>query len=499
MAKQKQPRISRKKFVGLGLSAALLSSSVSPFVAKAQTVNFMAASSAKLSQYCRGDGTDETDQINKCLAENLFVEVDEPPAGVGYGFRAYGLGGGGLLLRSGHEILGQGANSKFLRVGKWDTGGKCFRNENHNNGDSSIKLNNLYIRGYRYRRDVPDIDSDSDSTGISIRANDPAKWCENIELTNVQVHDWPGVSIRVANGSNVTLTDVKSVNPSRGGIQFRTSKDMHLLRVLSADAGDDAIAFNVTNVATNSNNRPIYGITMDRCESYTRTDPQYGAALKFGGAREALVKNSIFRYSKNAQVTLMTFPGFNPRDIQVNDCKMLGGGQHSYSIRANEASLISARGNYMHRPAAYCVNVMTLDGRAATFDVTITGNTLSLPGTTRHINVQENLQGVNTEGNTLIYEYTTPPTLKLVDPKPGSSVTGPVKIIEALAKASVSKRDNDLRKSDVRLYINGVRVTTFDYYSSGTLIKQRPELRRGSNTIKVAFTLVGTTSSTSWT
>ena len=102
-----QAEISRGKFLGMGLSAALLSSGIAPFVAKAQTVNFGAATTGRLSAYCRGDGSDETYQIRKCLQENLFVEIDEPPGGVGYGFHINGTDGG-LLLRSGQEINGRG-------------------------------------------------------------------------------------------------------------------------------------------------------------------------------------------------------------------------------------------------------------------------------------------------------------------------------------------------------------------------------------------------------
>lgn len=201
----------------MGLSAALLSSGIYPFVAKAQTVNFNAATSAKLSDYCRGDGSDETNKINEVLANNLYVEIDEPPAGVGYGIRAYGSDGGGVLLRSGHEINGRGANSKILRVGKWQRNGHCLKNKDYLRGDSSIKLNNIYVEGFRDKPDVPNVDSDADNTGINIKAQVEGAWCEDIQLTGVQVHNWPGVAIRIRNGSNVTFTDVKSKNPSRGG------------------------------------------------------------------------------------------------------------------------------------------------------------------------------------------------------------------------------------------------------------------------------------------
>lgn len=399
----KQIKVSRREFVGLGLSAALLSSGISPFVAKAQTVNFNAATTGKLSDYCRGDGSDETEQIQKCFSEHLFVEIDEPPAGVGYGIRGHAYNGGGVYMWPGQEVNGRGANSKLLRVGKWQKDGKCLFNLYKNTGASSIKLNNIYIEGFRHKSDVPNIDSDADSTAIAIRAREAGKWCNDIQLTGVQVHNWPGKSINIRNGSNVTFRDVKSVNPARGGITFYTSKNLNLLRVKSFDSGDDAFAFYAEGVPGKpATTRYSYGITMKYCQSYTRYNPQYGAALKFEGAREALVTNSRFSHAKNSLVYLASYPGgFHPTDIRVYDCKMLGGRRHSFQIVAGRARLISARRNYMYRPAGNCVFIRTPKGGGSTFDVTITGNTLVKPGSGKFIVVQDNISGVYTKRNTL--------------------------------------------------------------------------------------------------
>lgn len=483
----------RGQFIGMGLSAALLYSAVSPFAAKAKTVRFGMATTGRLSDYCRGDGRDETAEINRCFADHLFVEVDEPPAGIGYGFHANGPGGG-IVLRSGHEVNGRGAASKFLRVGAWERNCKGLINENQPDGDSSIKLNNLYIKGFRDRPDVPNIDSNSDATGIAIRAANADSWCRDISLTGVEVHNWPGVAMRFNSGWGVHLTDVKSMNPARGGVQFRTSRDMSLLRVTSGDSGDDAIAFNTDS---HFGSGAISGITMDRCVSYTRKDPQWGAGLKFGGATDALVTNSTFSYAKNALVTIGTFPGFDPRNIRVNNCRMLGGEQHSFEVRANHAAGISARGNYMHNPKASCVAVSTMDRKPATFDVTVTDNTLSSPGSTHHITVQENLKGVHTSGNHLIYEYTTAPRLRLESPKPGSRVSSPVKKLQAYARASVSNSKNDLRKGNVKLFINNHRAN-FDYYKSGAVVRNKPRLRRGKNKVRLEVSFVGKTTQKSW-
>src|SRR5215204_6357377 len=79
MCEPDQAKVSRGKFLGMGLSAVLITSGVAPFVAKAQTVNFGAATTGKLSDYCRGDGSDETYQIRQYLKEHMYVEINEPP------------------------------------------------------------------------------------------------------------------------------------------------------------------------------------------------------------------------------------------------------------------------------------------------------------------------------------------------------------------------------------------------------------------------------------
>jgi hypothetical protein len=496
-----EAEISRSRFLGLGLSAALLSSGVSPFVAKAQTVNFGAATSGKLSSYARGDGSDETEQINKCLRENLVVEIDEPPAGVGYGFSIYGSNGG-LLLKSGHELYGQGVNSKLLRVGKWQRNGIGLRNSNKMDGNSSIKLNNIYIDGFRGKSDVPDIDSNADSTGIAIRALPFDKWCEELVFTNVEVHNWPGVAIRVRKGSKVTYTDVKSVNPARGGIIFVSSKHIHLLRTKSVGSGDDAIAFySGTPFASDHQTpyRPTYGITVDRCESGTRMNPQFGAAIKFLGAREALVTNSTFRHAKNSLVCLGTSyeGGLHPVDIRILDCRMLGGMKHSFQIIAGGARLIRAKRNYMYGPRESCVYVRSLKGEARTFDVGVTDNTLVKPGSGKYIYVQENLSGVYTKGNRLLSSDARP-TISNVSPGPGSKINDTTPRIKATVKDEVT----NLSKSNIRLYVGTKAIprSSFSYDRTKNLLSYTsPKLSPGRKSVKVVATdAAGNRSAKSW-
>jgi len=500
MCELDQAKISRGKFFGLGLSAALLSSGIAPYVAKAQTVNFGASTSGKLSDYCRGDGSDETDQIRKCLREHLFVEIDEPPAGVGYGFHIDGSDGG-LLLRSGQEINSQGANSKLLRVGKWARNRIGLRNYDRINGNSSIKLNNVYIEGFRNRSDIPYVDSDSDSTGISIRAIAADKRCRYIELTGVEVHNWPGVSFRNRNVAHVKYTDVKSVNPARGGITFNTSNDIKLLRARSINSGDDAIAFYAAGYRHNNPtpNRPTHGITVDQCESYTRENPQFGAAIKFRGAREALVTNSTFRHSKGSSVFLKTeYPGaLHPVDIRIRDCRMRGSMRNSFHIVADGARLISVRRNYMYKPAQNCVYICSLDGMRHTFDVNITDNTMVDPGSGRYAYVEEGISGVSITGNRQLSSDARP-RISNVSPAPGSTTRDATPTIRATVRDSVT----NLSKYNTKLYFGGKAIsrTSFNYDRIKNLLTYTtPKLSRGKKTVKIVATdAAGNTSRKTW-
>lgn len=495
-----QARISRGKFLGFGLSAALISSGVAPFVAKAQTVNFGAATSGKLSDYCRGDGSDETYQIRQCLKEHMYVEIDEPPGGVGYGFHINGTDGG-LLLRSGQEINGRGANSKLLRVGRWERNKIGLRNKDRINGNSSIKLNNVYIEGFRNRSDIPDLDSESDSSGISIRAIAADKRCEYIEFTGVEVRNWPGVSFRNRNVSHVNYTDVKSVNPARGGITFNTSNDIKLLRTKSINSGDDAIAFYAAGYRhmNPTLNRPTHGITVDQCESYTRETPQFGAAIKFRGAREALVTNSTFRRSKMSSVFLKTeYPGaLHPVDIRIRDCRMRGTIRNSFHIVADGARLISIRRNYMYKPGQNCVYIRSLDGQPHTFDVNVTDNTMVDPGSGRYSYVEEGISGVNIAGNRQLLSD-DPPSISNVSPAPNSKITDKTPTIRATVKDSVT----NLSKYNIKLYFDGTAIsqTSFGYDRTRNLLTYTaPRLSIGKKTVKIVATdAAGNTARRTW-
>ena len=484
----------------MGLSAALLSSGIAPFVAKAQTVNFGAATTGRLSDYCRGDGSDETYQIRQCFKEHMYVEIDEPPGGVGYGFHIYGTDGG-LVLRSGQEINGRGASSKLLRVGRWERNSIGLKNIDRINGNSSIKLNNVYIEGFRNRVDVPSLDSESDSTGISVRAIAADQRCRNIEFTGVEVRDWPGVAFRHRNVSGVNYTDVKSVNPARGGITFNTSNDIKLLRVKSINSGDDAIAFYAAGYRhiNPTLNRPSYGITVDQCESYTRKNPQFGASLKFRGAREALVTNSIFRRSKMSSVFLKSeYPGaLHPVDIRIRDCAMRSSTRNAFHIVANKARLIYVRNNYMYKPAQNCVYITSIDGQPHTFDVNITDNTMVDPGTGRYIGVDEGISGVSDTGNRYLLSDDAP-TITNISPVPGSTITDKTPTIRATVEDSVT----NLSKYHIELYFNGKFISrpNFNYdRTRDRLTYTTPKLSTGKKTVKIVATDAGgNTTRRSW-
>ena len=388
-----------------------------------------------------------------------------------------------------------------MRVGRWERNRIGLKNFDRTNGNSSIKLNNVYIEGFRNRSDIPALDSDADSTGISIRAIAADKRCEYVEFTGVEVRNWPGVSFRNRNVSHVVYTDVKSVNPARGGITFNTSNDIKLLRTRSINSGDDAIAFYAAGYRhmNPTANSPTYGITVDQCESYTRETPQFGAALKFRGAREALVTNSTFRRSKMSSVFLKTeYPGaLHPVDIHIRDRTMRGSTRNAFHIVADKARLISVRRNYMYRPGQNCVYIRSLDGQSHIFDVNITDNTMVDPGSGRYSYVEEGISGVSIVGNRQLLSDDAP-TITNISPVPGSTITDKTPTIRATVEDSVT----NLSKYHIELYFNGKFISrpNFNYdRTRDRLTYTTPKLSTGNKTVKIVATdAAGNTTRRSW-
>jgi hypothetical protein len=106
------------------------------------------------------------------------------------------------------------------------------------------------------------------------------------------------------------------------------------------------------------------------------------------------------------------------------------------------------------------------------------------PDSGKHITVQENLSGVDTKGNTLVYSDTTKPTISGMFPQPGSSIARPDPTIKATIKD-----DTILFKSNLKLYVNGNAIPRSDFgYSSWTeklLWYHTPKLDPGEYTVKI--------------
>jgi hypothetical protein len=503
-------RISRKEFVGLGLSSAVMLSSgaISPFVAKAQTVNFSAASSTKLSRHCRGDGTDETAKIQNVLNNYLHVEADEPPGGV-----AYGVGqANGLALRSGQEIDGTGFG-KFRRVGGYKHQQVCFKNNDFVRGNSGIKLNNISIEGRRQGdMTVPRIDSKCQTTGIFFKVHDdsPTEKLRNISLTGVEVHNWPGIGILVLNGKHFHYTDVKCVNPARGGMKWTADcYDINLLRCVSAQTGDVAIGLWATGFVYGAPNKNIpagdlHHVTLTNCASSVRTNAQYGAALMIYGARQVTARGCTLGPALNDVVHInsdtFTAKEYVPSDILIEDCTMLGGRLNSFEVEADRAVRIIARNNHMIRPATNCVHVRSATRGRHNLDVTVTGNTLQSPGRD-HILIDDNVRGVTLSNNELVYDDATHPTISNLEPANNATVTKARPAIKAVVKDN--KDGSGVTKGKITLHVDGRKIDPrkFKYYPySGNLTYVPPRnLRNGKHTAKViAEDRAGNATSRSW-
>lgn len=505
MIRADQIQISRKNFVTLGASVLLLSSAtaLSPFAAKAQTVNFSAASTARLSQFCRGDGSDETAKIQNVFDNYLFVEVDEPPAGI-----AYGIGqAGGARIRSGLEIDGTGFG-KFVRAGNFKRGQACLINSDRNNGNRGIKLHNIKIDGRRNTDpSVPKVDSDNDTTCIAFKVRDGAgEKLSNISFTNVEVRDWPGIGISVVNGKHFNYTDVKNINSARGGIRFTAAcYDINLLRCISENTGDTSFGFWATSFVFGGNNSDLtagdlHDISLTNCRSNTRTNSQYGAALNLYGARSVTARGCTFGPAKNDVVHIhsdtWTSRKYIPKDILIQNCNMLGGKSNSVQILSDNAERVRILDNRISRPLRNCVSIQPVTKGRHRLDVTVANNVLEKPGWD-HINIHTNISGVKTTGNRLIYSDAAKPKITSPEPAPNS------KTKDRTPTVRVKIRDaSEVRKNDIKLFINGKRVPSrkLIYYPSAKLVVYRtPTLRYGKNRVRVTATdIARNTGSRSW-
>jgi hypothetical protein len=485
----------------------LSSNAVSPFVAKAQTVNFNAAASTKLSQHCRGDGKDEAEKIEEVFKNYTFVEVDEPAGGKGYGIGRLQ----GVRMPSGLELDGTGYG-KFIRAGSWKRGQLCLRNSDFTNGNSGIKLNNIRLEGFRTTDPtVPDVDSECDTTGIVLRVLDdtPEEKLRNITLTGVEVHNWPGMGIRVVNGKHMNFTDVKNINSSRDGIRFTAyCYDINLLRCISKKTGDTAFGLWATGFVYGQPNTDIpagdlHDVTLTNCQSSTRLNAQYGAALMIYGARAVTASGCTFGPAKNDVVHVnsdtWTEKEFVPTDILIQNCKMLGGSLNSFEVAADHAVRVEARSNYMSRPARNCVHIKPMTDGVHSLDVRIIDNTLFAPERD-HIVIEPGIKGVTLSGNKLLYDDTTPPAITNVEPAKGSTVTRPRPLIKAVVKDN--NGGSGVTKKGISLYLDGRKIdpSKFNYYQfSGNLTYWPPALTNGKHTVKiVAKDAAGNTGSKSW-
>jgi hypothetical protein len=406
-------KISRKQFVGMGLSVAVLSAGVTPWVAKARTVNFGAATTGKLSAYCRGDGTDEALQIQKCFDENLFVEVDEPPAGVGYGIGSASAWKG-ITMRSGHEIYGPGAApGKFLRVGRWKLDQILLRNQDHVAGNTGIKLRNILIDGRRgaVGEGIPTRAKDNNTTGVMFKVVDTAgEKLSNITLTDVEIRNWPGIAMRTFNAKHVDFQDSKISNPARGGFRFTGAcYDVNLLRCVAEDVGESAFGLWASNVVLSDPDKDIiagdmHDFLLTGCRSNTRNNAEFGSALMLWGAKRITARGCTFGPSKNDVIHInsdtSTSTEYVPKDILIERCKMRGGKANSFKILADYAQRITVRDSLMYRPAEYCVNVSPWGKRKlrAFRDIRIAGNTFVKPGR-GYVKINKRIKGVVLRSN----------------------------------------------------------------------------------------------------
>lgn len=404
-------RMSRKEFIGgvsITAAALLASNAVSPWAAQAQG-DREAAATARLSQFCRGDGSDESGKIQTVFDRYSNVLVDAPPGGVGYG-----IGPAGVRIPSGRLIYGTSASQpgRFVRAGRFQKGQVMFRNSDYTAGNNNIRMRDLVIEGRRNTDpSVPDRDSDNDTTCMRFKVEATGgERLRYVTLERVKVLNWPGIGISTLNGKHFYYTDVQNINSARGGIRFTAScYDIRLTRCISRDTGDTSFGFWTTNFVfddpTSGNiTGDLYNIVLTNCRGGTRSNSQYGAGLMIWGARRVTARGCTFSNAKNDVVHIhddreSRIKYWIPQNILIEDCRIYGGRSNSLQVLADRAENIMVRSNYMERPARNCVSVQPVtQNKPHTLDVSIFNNTLVNPGLL-HIRVDDDVRGVKIRGN----------------------------------------------------------------------------------------------------
>lgn len=409
MTRDRFLRLASATGAGLALSGAA-------WVAKAKTVNAQVATTGKLSSYCRGDGSDETAQIQKCFTENLIVEVDEPPAGFGYGF----AGRSGIQVRSGQTVTGVGANAKLLRVpgtsGTNSSGAPenyCFINKNRGPIEN-VKFENLYIAG-RGRQDLDnywDLTNEDDrmsGAAFSIEtdstpASGPILLSRSITLTDVTVVEWPGQSVKSFNIVGWYATRFYSRNSARGAhVLGNVLRDIRISFCESTESGDDSFALNARERDAKAEDAPFaYDFEISDCKTSGRQSKinagggNAGIAIR-GGRNGSIKRCSVYNTQKDG-IALELYPTegttYQPKEITVYACEIRKAGLDGIGVNAADTNLISLRSNKIYDPGRYGTSWTTPVNGAVRFGQCEDFNTyVASPGVAKRY-IESNISGI---------------------------------------------------------------------------------------------------------
>lgn len=349
-------------------------------IAIAQTTN-----SNRLSDYARGNGSNEHDAILAWWnSNNNYLIVDSPDGSE----RLYGFDPSQPLpWRSNLTVENiSGENAKFVRAA-FDPGPSFIRG-NADIAYSFFKLKNIIIQGRghgdpRYDDHWNDGKDSPNVLGrcISHPTLDPSVVNDNISLVGVVVRNWPGVGIRIQNTRDSNAFQCVVEDSSQGGIVFAgKANNVTINGCTSVDCGDDALAINGYSAVE----KPAFDMFVPQsCTIINNVgsqrdlglgSPIFGAGAIFRGGNNCEISNNVLRRSQNASVSIEQPDGqAAPRDIRIANNESYDGRTNGYECFGNDMVRVNFIDNLTERADAAAYRFHTKTSGQKSWNVSVSG------------------------------------------------------------------------------------------------------------------------------
>ncbi len=278
---------------------------------------YAATTTAYLSSFCDGDGSDETDAIQEVVDNHDRIVFDAAPGGVGYGINP---ARGGIRFSGPKDFVGHGEAGKAIRLGTFKNGSRMFQNKNRDTGDDGVRfLEDFVIDGKK--GEVEDLVQKNNSIAIAILADGYEGRSHGFEIDGLTIVDYPGTAVRTHNCADWDHRNVYFNRNHRGGLIYGgkcrngTIRDADILH-----GGDDAIAFNSREGDLNYDiGGPASQVTVARCRLQVKPGENGGCPLAIRGGVDVEAWELVTRGGVNAGILIGERKDEHPtKDISIN-------------------------------------------------------------------------------------------------------------------------------------------------------------------------------------